>query len=101
MCTANVGALSPYTTLFRSTVNLPLTFASGFTGSKNIWSAAHDAGGGRYGFGLISTYTPNAVTTPPTVVSVTPRSGSGSSQTFALHSSDPNGWNYISSTEML
>jgi hypothetical protein len=39
--------------------------------------------------------------TPPSVVSVTPSSGSGMSQTFTVQISDVNGWNYIASVETL
>jgi hypothetical protein len=75
------------------TVTLALTFKPAFAGSKVVNLYAQDVGGLGSGFQQMGTW---SVTTtgnlPPTVVSVTPSSGSGSSQTFAFVYADPNGF---------
>jgi hypothetical protein len=82
-------------------VTLPLTFKAGFTGTRTIYGAAHDRDNRNSGWSTLGTWTPNAVATPPTAVSVTPNSGSGMSQTFTVRYSDVNGWGYIGWAETL
>jgi hypothetical protein len=73
------------------TLNLALTFASGFAGAKNIYmdvkNATQDSGWSQKGAWTVPG-TPAPTLAP---VSVTPSSGSGASQTFAFTFSDANG----------
>src|SRR6185436_7414252 len=75
------------------TVNLSLTFKSAFDGAKNIYAQAWDNGGLASGFQQRGTWT--VANSVPTAVSVTPSSGSGSTQTFSFQYSDPNGFTDI------
>ena len=73
------------------TVNLPLTFNNNpFTGLMGLWVYAADSQWLNSGFPQEGTWTVPPQGTP-SVVSATPVSGSGSSQTFALTVSDPSG----------
>ena len=90
-CTLNAGASSMSASGDTLTLNLALSFASGFAGGKNIYmdvkNASLDSGWSRNG-----TWTVPGTPAPTlAAVSVTPSSGSGSSQTFAFAFSDPNG----------
>ena len=73
-----------------STVKFALTFSSTFTGSKNVYLAANSASASS-GFVQEGTWTTNANAGPPTVVSISPSSGSGLTQTFSAVYNDPNG----------
>jgi parallel beta-helix repeat protein len=74
-----------------STVTLAITFAPAFNGAKNVYMYADDSFGNNSGFKTAGTYTVSAVASTPTVTSVTPNSGSGTSRTFTLVYSDPAG----------
>jgi hypothetical protein len=79
-CTiANAGAV----TLSGNNLILPvtITFAGGFTGSKNVYAYASDNQGLNTGWQLMGTWAAVAATTP-TIVSVNPINGVGSPQTF-------------------
>ena len=77
------------------TVNLALSFQASFTGLKNIYMDAYD--GPDSGWQLKGSWTPvPAVTVTMGPVSVTPGSGSGSSQTFAFLYADPKGYASLS-----
>ena len=69
------------------TVNLAMTFKPAFSGAKNIYMYAENASGGNSGWHDRGDWTASL----PAVVtadSVTPNSGNGASQTFALQYSD-------------
>jgi uncharacterized repeat protein (TIGR01451 family) len=84
------------------TINLALTFKAAFGGTKNIYMNAQDSGGLWSNWQLRGTWTvPIAGNAPPIAVSATPSSGSGSSQTFSLVFSDPNGYTDLATTYML
>jgi hypothetical protein len=78
-------------------LNLPVTFTSAYDGSKGIYMYAASAGGTASGWQEVGSWTvPQPavapVTTPPlTAASVTPASGSGAQQTFALQYTDSAG----------
>jgi len=99
-CILNVGGSSALGSGNNLTVNLALTFQAAFAGTKNIWSYAADSSGQVSGWQPVGTWTVLGPQ-PPTVVSVTPSSGSGSSQTFSFQYSDPNGFADISWVTML
>jgi hypothetical protein len=71
------------------TLNLALTFKPAFAGAKNIFGFAQSVGGLNSGWQFIGTWT--VPTAQPQVVSVSPSSGSGGSQTFSFVYFDPNG----------
>jgi hypothetical protein len=79
------------------TMNLPVTFAPTFGGTKNVSLFAGSTTGITSGWQLRGTWTVPATPTTVTADSVTPSSGSGSSQSFALRYSDTAGASDISS----
>ena len=72
------------------TLNLAVTASSTYTGKQTIFMYAEDASLSNTGWVDKGTWTP-AANQPPTVVSVTPTSATGRTNTFALTYSDPNG----------
>ena len=73
------------------TLNLSLTFNAAFAGAKSLFGYARSVGGLVSGWQTLGVWTVPGTAQPPQVVSVTPSSGSGSSQTFSFVYSDPNG----------
>jgi hypothetical protein len=73
------------------TLNLEVTFKTAFTGSLNVYVAAEDSAGACSGWKAVGSWTIPGANQPPTVVSMTPNSGTGTSQTFSFVTSDPNG----------
>jgi hypothetical protein len=71
------------------TLNAALTFSSTFVGSKNVYL---DAVGKTHSSGWVKegTWIPSSEG-PPSVVSLSPTTGTGSTQTFTAIYSDPNG----------
>jgi len=89
-CTLNgsgSGAMLQGTVL---TLNLALTFQSGFSGSKNVYLQAVNPAGST-GWQLLGTWAIPQPSTAPAVVSLTPNAGSGASQTFSYVISDQKG----------
>ena len=87
----SINALTATVTLsgMDLTVNLPVTFAAGFAGTKSIFMFALGSTANS-GWQSMGTWTvPLSSSTAP--VSVTPGSGAGLSQTFALLYADPLG----------
>jgi hypothetical protein len=80
------------------TLNLKLTFSGSFAGSRNVYMEAYD-GVGDSGWFQRGTWTVPAGT--PQAVSVSPSSGSGSTQVFTFTYSDPRGYTAIGSTQTL
>ena len=72
-----------------ATLNVALTFTS--TLPENVYLYASESNATASNSGWIKEGTWGASAGPPTVVSVTPNSGSGASQTFSAVYSDPNG----------
>jgi hypothetical protein len=86
------------------TLTLPITFAAGFAGAKNIYMYAADVSGTNSGWQPLGTWTVPG-SSGPAPVSVTPSSGSLASQSFTLQYSDTSGaaslqtvWVYINTT---
>ena len=71
------------------TLNLPVTFTAAYTGAKGIYMYAAGSGANS-GWQSLGTWTVPAGSAPAPV-SVTPGSGSGARQTFALQFADPLG----------
>ena len=72
------------------TLNLGLTFQSSFSGSKSVYMQAVNPAGST-GWQQLGSWTIPQPPPPPAVVSATPNSGSGASQTFSYLISDPKG----------
>jgi PKD domain len=98
-CTLSAGGSSASGSGNNLTVNVALSFNSAFGGAKNIYMCALDNSGASSNWQQRGAWTvPNPNNLPPTVVSVTPSSGSGSSQTFSFVFSDGNGFTDLSTT---
>ena len=89
-CTISGAALA--TSAFGNSVTLmiPLTFSPSYTGTKNFYVSVADAVGLTSGWITAGTWN-LAQPAAPTVTSVSPSSGAGSSQTFSLTLTDVNG----------
>jgi len=88
-CTLN-GTGSSFSTAGNNlTLTANITFAATFTGTKNVFLEAVGKTQNS-GWVMKGTWLP-ATAGPPTVVSLTPTSGSGTTQTFGVVVSDPNG----------
>ena len=74
------------------TATFGLSFLSGFTGPKNIYQMVF-GGGGNTGWELKGSWNPTA--SPPTNVSVSPASGTGTNQVFAAAYADAQGYQDI------
>jgi hypothetical protein len=99
-CTLNAGASSVSTVGNNLTVNAALTFKPAFTGNKTVYLDAEDTPGKlSSGFKTLGSWTvPNFA---PTAVSVTPSSGTGSTQIFSFLFSDTGGANKITYVQAL
>ena len=86
-CTVDAGSSSASGSGTSLTVNLALSFQSGFGGTKNVYMDVSD--GQDSGWQQRGSWTVPAG--PPTAVSVTPSSGNGSNQTFSFVYSDTKG----------
>ncbi len=96
-CTVSAAGSSVSSSGATLTVNLALSFQAGFGGTRNIYMEAYD--GADSGFVQKGSWTiPAAVLGP---VSVTPSSGSGSSQTFAFQFADPKGYASLVSVSVI
>ena len=98
-CTVSASGSSVSTSDTHLTLNVALTFQSTFAGTMGLYLYATDSTGQGSGWQQRGTWTPST-NSPPTADSVTPSSGSGSTQTFAMQYSDPNGasdlrWVYL------
>jgi hypothetical protein len=102
-CTVNAGASSASASGNNLTVSLALSFTSSFAGAKNVYAevrnATVDAGWVQLGAWTVPSSVGGAPSLP-VAVSVTPNSGSASTQTFVFAYSDSNGATDIRSTQM-
>ena len=98
-CVVNAQSSSASGSGNNLTLNLALTFKSGFAGSKSVYAEVYD-GAADSGWQQKGTWTVPS-SGPPAFVSVTPASGSGTTQAFAFVFSDPNGYQAISSAQIL
>jgi Bacterial Ig-like domain (group 3)/FG-GAP-like repeat/FG-GAP repeat len=82
-CSINAGTASVTSSGPNLTLNLPVTFAAGYFGSKNIYSYAAGSASNS-GWQTLGTWTVPLLS----AVSVTPASGNAASQTFSFHYAD-------------
>jgi hypothetical protein len=82
-------------------VTLALTFQAGYAGGKNIFLYATSADGLSSGWQKLGAWGVTGSSQPPQAISVSPAAGSGSSQTFTLVFSDPNGATDLTSAQMI
>jgi hypothetical protein len=95
-CSVNAGTASVLKLGTNLTLYLPITFSAGYAGAKTTFMY----GGGSIansGWQAMGTWTVPAAGGAPTTVSVTPSSGSGLQQTFALQYADQLGATDLSS----
>jgi hypothetical protein len=74
-----------------ATLNVALTFSGTFLAPNKVYLYAAEANTSASNSGWVTEGTWGASAGPPTVVSLAPNSGSGTSQTFTAVYSDPNG----------
>jgi hypothetical protein len=91
-CSVNVGAASVTGLGTNLTLTVPLTFTASFAGQKRTYMEVEDLSGLTSGWQQLGTW---GTSNPPANVSVTPNSGSGSSQTFSFVYSDGGGYAQI------
>src|SRR5207248_5692673 len=99
-CTVDVGASSVSSAGNNITLTVALTFKSAFNGAKSVYMSVANNSGGFSGWQAKGAWTVS-VSLPPTNTSVTPASGSGSTQSFVFAYSDPNGVADINYINML
>ena len=103
-CSVNVATATLVPSGNTLTWNVPMTFKPAFAGAKNTYLYAVDPSGNS-GWQQEGSWTVSSSSGTPAAVSVTPNSGSGTSQTFALAYSDTAGaasleqvWVYFNAT---
>jgi hypothetical protein len=104
-CSLNVATATVAPSGNTLTLNLTVTFLPAFTGAKNIYLHAVDVSGANSGWQQLGAWTVTSTAGTPATVSVSPNSGSGTSQTFAFEYSDTAGaasleqaWAYFNAT---
>jgi hypothetical protein len=90
-CSLNVATTTLSMSGNNLTLNLAMTFKPVYAGVKNVYMYAGDLGGANSGWQQRGSWTVTSGAGVPGVVSVTPSSGSGGIQTFALQYSDTAG----------
>ncbi len=102
-CSVNLGASSASKSGNTLTMNVNLSFSNGYAGTKNVYAYALDSKNANSGWQTRGTWIVpgTAANQPPTIGSVTPSSGSGTTQTFRVTLSDPNGYGDLISLQML
>jgi archaellum component FlaF (FlaF/FlaG flagellin family) len=90
-CAVNMAATSVVLNGNTLTLNLAMTFKPAFGGAKNIYMYGRDVSLTNSGWQTRGTWTVPAAAAVVTADSVTPGSGTGATQTFALQYSDSNG----------
>jgi hypothetical protein len=99
-CSVDAGASSASGSGNNLTVTLVLTFNSAFAGSKNIYMQVQDTANTLAPWQARGTWTV-VVSAPPAAVSVSPASGSGTTQAFSFAYSDTLGFTDINFIEFL
>jgi uncharacterized repeat protein (TIGR01451 family) len=87
-CSINVAAASVGTSGTNLTLSLPVTFTAAYAGAKNTYMYAAGSSAASSGWQTMGSWTVPATVSAVTAVSVTPGSGSGLQQTFALQYAD-------------
>jgi len=101
VCTLSGTGLTLSTTANTLTITLPLTFNLSFAGPRQIYANANDAAGIGAGWPQVGTWQVGPVAAAPEPVSITPSSGSATSQLFTTTVSDANGQAGIATVELL
>ena len=100
-CAVNAATSSVTRSGTNLTLNLTLSFTTAFDGAKYVYMDAND-GQQDSTWQQRGTWTVTGGNAgPPEPVSVTPSSGTGTSQTFAFVSTDPNGYAVLSSVSFV
>jgi uncharacterized membrane protein len=89
-CSINAAAATVSTSGTNLTLNLPVTFTPAYAGAKTTYMYAAGSNAAS-GWQTMGSWTVPVTSTLPTTVSVTPNSGAGLQQTFALQYADPLG----------
>jgi subtilase family serine protease len=104
-CSLNVAATTVALNSNTLTLNVALTFKPAYVGVKNIYMHAVDMSGSNSGWQAFGSWTVALTSGTPSTISVSPSSGSGTNQTFALQYSDTGGsssleqvWVYFNAT---
>jgi len=100
-CTVNAGTSSATPSGNNLTLSLALTFTGAFVGQQAIFMNVTDNGGKSAGWQNKGTWNTGSGATQPSNVSVTPNSGSGSSQTFSFLYSDTGGAGVITNAQAI
>jgi hypothetical protein len=94
-CTLNLAAATFTPGTNTLTIALPLSFASAFDGVKRIYLQAVDQSNQTSGAVQVGSWTAGTAGGNPAAVSVTPNSGTGTSQMFSFVSASPAGANNL------
>jgi len=100
-CAVNVGLSSGVLSGNTYTLNLSISFLSGFSGAKNLYGLATDMAAANSGWETLGTWTVTASSQAPHAVSVSPSSGSGATQQFTFVYTDPNGASDLASAQAI
>jgi trimeric autotransporter adhesin len=90
-CTLNAGSSSVMAAGNNLTVSAALSFSGSVMGTQNVYLYAAGLTGLNSGWVKEGTWAPNTVSGPPTIVSLSPGTGAGTSVTFQAVYADPNG----------
>jgi FG-GAP-like repeat len=90
-CTLNAASSSVTMAGNNLTLNVALSFTGTFVDSRNVYLYAGGFSGQNSGWVKEGAWTPNPIAQPPTVVSLSPNTGTGTSVTLKAIYSDPNG----------
>jgi hypothetical protein len=99
-CTLSGAGTTVTTSRNNLTVKYSLTFASTFTGTRQVYLLATNATANSSGWVQKGTWTPVSLGNPA-IISVSPTSGTGITQTFTGVYSDPNGISDLSNVRIL
>ena len=84
------------------TLNLAISFTTAFAGAKNVYGYTADSGGLSSGWKALGTwYTGSLQVVAPTADSVTPASGTGTTQTLAFKYSSVNSYAYLTAAHAI
>lgn len=104
-CSLNVATTTAAFSGDTLTLTLPLTFQPAFAGAKNVYLHANDTSGAKSGWPQLGTWVVPGNASTLASVSVTPSSGGGATESFALQYSDTAGasslqetWVYFNAT---
>lgn len=99
-CTLSASGSSYAASDNNGTLAVALTFSTTFTGQKSLSLLAQENNGSSSGWVQEGTWTPSSSALPE-VVSVSPSSGSGATQTFTAAYLDPNGTSDLGNVRVL